>query len=239
MTTKKDIYFSYGISYDGKKISTPIGPMNELLKKGNSKTGAAVKTWSMNQTTCERVCPGCYANYGCYQFKSVKESLAKNTELATNHLEYLEAALRAQCETFKAGTEIRIHAVGDFFSDEYAAMWYRIARDFPQLVFWTYTKRSQYEDLFAGLENANVVKSLVNGQYNFGHCDHVKRLYNELSAAGKNVHICRCGVDDNQHCAGCHKCSISEYVLFIEHSTGYDAKEDPLFAELETIVNNQ
>lgn len=241
-TTKKDIYAKYGINYDTKsqKIETPIGMMREPLKDGNSKTGKAVKTWSMNQTTCPCHCKGCYGDNGCYRFASTIESLRRNTTLAREYLEFLERAIRAQLETLKDGTEIRIHALGDFFSAEYLNMWRRIVRDFPQHVFWTYTKVQAFENAFNEYPNANIVKSIVKGfGFNFGHCDYVIDMYKALKAAGANVHICRCGIDENQHCAGCHMCSDSEYVLFVEHSTAYVAQEDPRYSELVALVESQ
>lgn len=238
--TKKEIYAKYGIVYSNGKIVTPIGVMPELLKVGNSKTGVAVKTWSMSRATCPCHCPGCYADYGCYQFANVKKSLANNTELATKHLDFLNKAIRAQCETFKNGTEIRIHAVGDFFSIDYLNMWRNIAADFSNLIFWTYTKVQAFENAFDDLGNANIVPSIVPGfGFNFGHCDYVIRMYKALIKAGKKVHICRCGIDNNQHCAGCHKCSECDYVLFVEHSTNYKATEDACYNELVSLVETQ
>ena len=236
--SKAAIYNKYGITFKSNKIETPIGPMNELLKKGNTKVGESVKTWSMNTSTCACKCPGCYGETGFYKMANVKRSLDMNTELATKHLDFWKRAIMAQCETLTAGTEIRIHAVGDFFSAEYVQAWREIIKAFPELIFWTYTK-TQFESAFDDLDNANIVKSIVNGKLNFGHCDHIMRTYEELKTAGESVHICKCGVDDNQHCAGCHKCSISKYVLFIEHSTDYKAKDDPLFSALADIINNQ
>ena len=240
--TKAMIYSKYGIVYNAKTgtIETPIGEMKELLKVGNSKTGTKVKTGSMNQTTCPVHCKNCYANFGCYQFANVKESLRRNTEIAREHLDFLDRALRAQLETFKDGTEIRIHAVGDFFNVEYLKMWHDIARDFPNLIFWTYTKVTAFENAFEDLSNANIVKSIVKGfGFNFGHVGYVIDMYNALKELNVRVHICRCGIDENQHCAGCHKCSECEYVLFVEHSTDYVATEDPRYAELVELVENQ
>lgn len=238
--TKAQIYAKYGIYYHKEKIDTPIGTMNELLKVGNSKTGHAVKTWSMSQATCPCHCKGCYANYGCYKFAKVKKSLERNTTIAMEHLEFLNRALRAQCETLKDGTEIRIHAVGDFFSYDYLMMWYGIARDFPNLVFWTYTKVKPFEDAFNGLNNANIVKSVIpNFGFNFGHCGYIIDVYHALIKLGVKVHICRCGIDENQHCQGCGKCSKYDYVLFIEHSTDYVAKEDTRYNEIVELINNQ
>ena len=118
--TKKQIYAKYGIEYVNGKIKTPLGWMCELLKEGNSKVGKKVKTWSMNQTTCKCHCKGCYGDSGFYNMPSVKKSLDRNTQLAREHTEFFRRALFAQLETLPAGTEIRIHALGDFFGDEYA-----------------------------------------------------------------------------------------------------------------------
>lgn len=239
-TTKKDIYAKYGIEYNPKtqKIKTPLGWSRELLKNGNEKVGKKVKTWSMNTSTCCCHCADCYGEKGCYNFPSVKASLEFRTTLARVYMGFLERALTAQCETFKDGTEIRIHVVGDFFCLEYVQMWKRIVKKFPELIFWTYTK-TEYDDAFDKYDNANIVKSIVNGELNFGECSHVMRLYEELKTQGKSVHICRCGVDDEQHCEGCHKCSISEFVLFLKHSTEYVGKDDPLFPAFVEMVNNQ
>ena len=238
--TRKQVYESYGIEYDSKtgKILTPVGWNRELLKRGNTKTGTRVLTWSMNQTTCVCHCKGCYADSGRYKMANVIKSLAVNTEIAKEHMGFLERAIRAQLETMPDGTEIRIHAVGDFFSWEYVCMWHDIVRDFPAMWFWTYTK-TDYESAFDDLQNGNIVRSMVDGAYNFGCCRHVMELYDRLVKRGKRVHICRCGIDDEQHCEGCHKCSESEYVLFVEHSTDYRAKEDPLYGELVELVESQ
>ena len=241
-TTKAMIYARYGIIYNAKTqtIETPIGPVRELLKAGNSKTGKAVRTWSIDRTTCPCICPGCYAGTGFYNTASVQESLRRNTELTRDHLEFVNRAIRAQLETLPAGTEIRIHAVGDFFSGEYLEMWHEIAKDFPSMIFWTYTKVRAFENAFQDLENANIVKSVVPGfGFNFGHCDYVIDMYKALVKLGVKVHICRCGIDPDQHCQGCHKCSECEYVLFVEHSTDYVATEDPRYAELVELVENQ
>ena len=194
----------------------------------------------MNQTTCPVHCKGCYGDSGCYQIPSVQESLRKNTVLAREHLDFLNRALRAQLETLPDGTEIRIHALGDFFSGEHLMMWHEIAKDFPNLIFWTYTKVRAFENAFADLENANIVKSIVPGfGFNFGHCDYVIDMYNALVKLGVKVHVCRCGIDENQHCAGCHKCSECEFVLFVEHSTDYKASEDPRYQEIVDLIENQ
>ena len=58
-------------------------------------------------------------------------------------------------------------------------------------------------------------------------------------AIGKNVYICRCGIDKNQHCTNCKACSNNDYVLFIEHSTEYKAIDDPCYNEIVELINSQ
>ena len=246
--TKAQVYAKYGIRFAGGKIVDPEGNLiSELLKEGNSKTGKKVLTWSMlpgtsECGTCVCDCVGCYAKTGFYCMPSVKESLTKNTRLANDHLDFFRRAVSAQLE-YIGSAEIRIHAAGDFNTknpDAYAKTWHEIAAAFPTCRFWTYTKMTQFEGLFDDLENANIVKSIIPEKgFNFGHCDYILELYAYLKAMKKNVYICRCGIDKNQHCEKCGHCSTADYVLFIEHSTEYDAEKDPLFPVLKALIDSQ
>lgn len=243
--TKKDVYAKYGISYDDGHILYRGTWITELLKEGNSKTGKRVYTWSMlpgTAGTCVCDCDGCYAKTGFYKTTSVNDSLEFNTALVNDDLDFFENAINAQLETLKAG-QIRIHAAGDFNTKEpekYAATWRRIAEKNTSFVFWTYTKMRQFESLFDDLNNANIVKSIINGTgYNFGHCDYIIKVYTMLKNAGANVYICRCGIDKNQHCQDCTHCATCDFVLFIEHSTDYKAEKDPAYNELKAIIDAQ
>lgn len=189
--------------------------------------------------TCCCQCAGCYACTGCYLFKSTKIALARRTFLARVDMEFTERAIMAQIIADKI-KYVRIHAAGDFFNAEYVLMWARIAAANKDVIFWTYTKTSFKEcAIFDALPNCNIVKSLVNGGVNYGKAGYIVRLYKDLVKQGKKVWICRCGVDPDQHCSGCHNCYESEYVLFLEHSTNYKPEEDPDFAEFCEIVNSQ
>ena len=255
---KKQVYKKYGIEYDTKtqKILSPIGWINPLLKNGNTKLGKAVWTWSMLPTnrkythiingqeviidgTCPCHCKGCYATKGNYNFPSCVESLATKTWLARNCMAFVENAIMAQIQA--DGIKLcRIHASGDFFSVEYIDMWKRICKAFPNTAFWTYTKNSFAESAFDGIENINVVKSIIKGfGFNFGHCGYIMQVYKALQEKGIPVYICRCGIDKNQHCTNCKGCSKNEFVLFIEHSTDYKAESDPLFPALRDLIESQ
>ena len=169
-------------------------------------------------------------------------SLAINTYLVNNHLDFAKRAIMAQLEIIERG-EVRIHASGDFNtinSAVYAEMWYEIANKFNSFRFWTYTKIKQYETLFDNLKNANIVKSVLPGiGFNFGTCEYIINAYYTLKDLGQSVYICKCGIDKNQHCEKCGVCATYKYVLFVEHSTNYKAEADPLYAKLCEIVNNQ
>lgn len=255
-TNKKAVYAAHGIRYENGKIESPLGMISPLLIDGNAKLGKGVWTFStlpgavdhsatVNgeavtvRGTCPCTCKGCYAMTGFYRFSSTVNALALRTILARDYVDFTRRAITAQiiADDIKL---LRIHASGDFFSREYVDMWREIAEASPACVFWTYTKVREYESAFDGLDNANIVKSIIPGRgFNFGTCGYILNAYNALVAAGNSVYICRCGVDKNQHCVNCKGCSTHDFVLFIEHSTAYKAEEDPLFPVLREIIEAQ
>ena len=254
---KKEIYAAHGIEFKNGRILAPVfGWIAPLLVNGNAKLGEGIFTWSMLPTndtftveidgkvyaikgTCPCHCPGCYATKGFYNMPSTIKANAVKTILARDYLDFVARAIAAQVEADKIEA-VRIHASGDFFGDEYAAMWRKIAESFPAVKMWTYTKARKYESLFDGLKNANIVKSVIPGSgFNFGHCDYILDTFAKLKKSGASVHICKCGFDKSQHCNKCKGCSENEYVLFVEHSTEYKAEKDAAFPALREIVENQ
>lgn len=255
--TKKSVYARYGIEYQAGKIkSERYGFVNELLIDGNAKIGKGCyhfSTLPTNQTftvqingqeysvkgTCVCNCVGCYATKGNYRFQSTKNSLGIRTLLIREELDFVERAIMAQIEADHVEA-VRIHAAGDFDSREYLGMWTRIVKAFPAVTFWTYTKVKEYEAAFDQFDNANIVKSVIPGMgFNFGHCEYIMKAYEKLTGENKSVHICKCGIDKNQHCTNCKGCSVNEYVLFIEHSTEYQAEKDDKFAALKALIEAQ
>ena len=243
--TKKEIYKIHGIEYKAGKILYHGQWIAELLKEGNSKTGKRVYTWSMTpgkDGTCVCTCEGCYAMTGFYKIENVKESLALNTSIVNNDISFFYNAVSAQLKSIGKG-EVRIHAAGDFNTknpQEYATTWYRIVKENPSFLFWTYTKVKKYETLFDSLPNGNIVKSVIDGiGFNFGHCGYIIDTYKKLKAMNASVYICRCGIDKNQHCENCGHCGKAQFVLFIEHSTAYKAEQDARYQELRELIESQ
>jgi hypothetical protein len=255
---KAMIYNEYGIEYKAGKIYAPVfGWINPLLVNGNSKLGDGVWTFSTLagtreytvqlasgdpltvKGTCICNCDGCYAQTGFYNMPSVQLSNAIKTALARMYPGFIKRAIIAQIKAENISL-VRIHASGDFFGSAYIDAWRAIVYACKNTAFWTYTKNATAEHAFDDLNNINIVKSCIAGYgYNFGKCGYIITLYKALKAAGKNVYICRCGIDKNQHCVNCTGCIKNEYVLFLEHSTSYKAVDDPLYDELKAIIENQ
>lgn len=253
---KSSIYAAFGIQYKGGKILAPVfGWIAPLLINGNAKLGAGVWTWSMlpgtgiftavingrefsERGTCPCNCPGCYAQTGFYRMPSTVRSLVIKTYLARHHVDFMMRAIMAQIIADGIQT-IRVHAAGDFCSPEYVDAWRAIAERFPGVVLWTYTK-TEYETSFDGVDNFNVVRSLVPGcGLNYGHAGYIADTAERLQAAGERVHVCRCGIDPEQHCNACTACAECKYVLFLEHSTAYRAEQDADLPRLRELIEKQ
>lgn len=257
---KKQIYAKYGIKFENGKIEAPLfGFINPLLINGNAKLGKGVWTFStlagtemyhVNigtkekpdymdiKGTCLCDCAGCYAKTGFFRMNSTIKSLAIKTALARLYMDFVKRAIIAQIEADKI-EYCRIHASGEFFNMDYVDMWKEVCTACENCHFWTYTKNREAEQAFDNVKNANIVKSIVPGiGLNFGHCDHVINAYEKLNESGKSVHICKCGVDKNQHCTNCKGCSENEYVLFLEHSTSYKPEADSNWEAFKALVDS-
>lgn len=256
---EKELFKAYGITVESEKLVSPYGLIAPLLKNNNRKVGKKVYTFGLLPTnrlfesefgivpgTCPCTCERGYCTRGCYNFPDNKTGNIIKTLLAYKYLNWVKAAIQAQLEYItekaeKDGTQIyiRIHDTGDFFGIEYVNMWIEIIKLYPGVKFWTYTK-TQFENAFDGLPNANIVKSVIPGiGYNFGHIDYILNAYKQLKATNENVYICRCGIDPEQHCENCSHCATNKYVLFIEHSTEYKAEKDPMFETIKSVINSQ
>lgn len=119
----------------------------------------ALKGLAVNEETGEFVivdtCPGagacktyCYAKKGSYiMFKAVSMKQTQTLNFLLNDPEGFAAMLskeiEAAIEKFKSDNvqiHVRWHDSGDFFSPEYLKMAYAIAREFPSVKFYAYTK---------------------------------------------------------------------------------------------------
>jgi len=246
-----------------------LGKLPLLIIDGNDKIGRRSKKWNTlgvwhfstlpttatfkgvingieleEKGTCPCTCMDkdgkitCYATKGYYSMYGY-DNLVWRTWLIRNDLEFVKNALIAQIKADHIKL-MRYHASGDFDSNEYIEMTKEVVKACPETTFWTYTKNIHAEHAFDEFENANIVKSFIpHFGFNYGHCDYILALYAYLKEKGYSVYICRCGAYDDQHCNNCTACSHNDYVLFLEHSTEYKAKEDPLFPQVKAIIDSQ
>lgn len=191
--------------------------------------------------TCPMTCPGCYGTCGFYRFNSTKYILTMRTRLLRRHPKAYFELVKIQCK-YENVHKLRIHVTGDFIEGE-ADGFRQVLAEFPGIISWTYTKNEGRDDIerLNEMPNCNVVKSVLpNGHgLNYGTVAHVASNYYYLKREGKSVYICRCGIDPNQHCDDCTGCTDHEYVLFLEHSTGYDPTTDYGYDKLVELINNQ
>lgn len=267
-TTKKAIetrlhlkvYGNY-VSIDGVLYPLPLVNGNEKLGvtvwHGSTAPGNGIITADFTEKsgthhnesepgTCPMTCKGCYGLTNNYQYDSTKYYLIMRTKLLRKYPEIYFQLVRIQLET-ESIEKLRIHATGDFIPGE-AKGYYNVLKDFPSIKAWTYTKVSDDHDIetLDTLPNVNVVKSIVPGfGFNFGHVAYIANIFYSLKRAKKSVFICRCGTEDKtkpetiQHCSDCDGCSNHEYVLFIEHSTKYNAKKDYGYSKLVDLIESK
>lgn len=251
---------SHGFKVYGSFVKMSDGELYPLpLVKGNDKLGPAVwhastlptnkdiiaKDDAGNETiekgTCPLTCDGCYGdNKGRYKFNDTKYSLIMRTRLLRRYPATYFLLVRIQL-TYEKIDFVRIHATGDFITGE-ALLWADTLKQFPHIKAWTYTKVKNNDEieLLNSLPNCNIVKSCIPGYgFNFGHNAYIANVYYALKRAGKKVYICRCGIDENQHCSDCTGCSKNDYVLFLEHSTGYKPEKDYGFNKIVSLIENQ
>lgn len=201
---------------------------NHFLKNNNSKLGKGSFIYSFDLPAVVS-CPDsnscyetCYANKSFFVFGTTKKSNTYNYALALNDIEYLEKELKKEIE-FKGIRCIRIHSSGDFFSKEYFLMWCNIAKAFPELKIFTYTKTPDIDKKLIP-SNLNIIDSFIefDGKkyMNFGTYESMKKL-------AKNVKGLLCPITKGNHlkndklkaltCAVCKYCIDKKKPVFIQH----------------------
>lgn len=118
--------------------------MRKLLSKSNSKLKKDnIVSFGL---PAGKTCPGareckkyCYAQKGCFRFKSVVESREYNLEVSKKNcfVDMISEELRGMK---KKPYAVRIHDSGDFYGQKYLDKWIDIAKSMPDILFYAYTK---------------------------------------------------------------------------------------------------
>lgn len=123
--TKKNGYYT-GVVYEWNLPTGHTCPFaDECLVKVNRETGKFENRSKQYK---------CYAA-SAERFPGVRNSRWENFKFT------LEGGTPVIPKNCKA---VRIHASGDFYSQEYFDMWLQVCRDNPNVEFWAYTKSLKY-----------------------------------------------------------------------------------------------
>lgn len=157
--------------------------MGKLIQKGNSKLGNDMAMFNLpaNKQICGRECPGCYAIREQKRYPTVLPARLERFE-ASKQDGFIDI-IKDEIKSLKTQPKhFRIHASGDFYSQEYINSWESVAKEFPKIIFYAYTKRKKDFD-FTTLESLpNVV--IINSF-------HFKGLnYGPLNEAPQGAFIC-------------------------------------------------
>jgi len=196
--------------------------MQKLMSKGNEKLDKTILGWSITPIksclNCSQCKGTCYAVKPYNRYPAVKLAWDRNFELAKSG-EFMKNIID-QLERVNGAVVVRIHVSGDFFSQDYIDAWETIAKIFPDVKFYTYTKVMHMFDFssITSLDNVNIINSIAeDGKPNFGDNDRV----NELVSMGYRV--CPATVKGNDIiCGGNHKnsctlCQTYNKVCFHKH----------------------
>lgn len=191
--------------------------MKKRLTNGNKKVNALLFSLPpiqscMNHSTCAATC---YAVKSYRQYPSVRALWDSNLQLARDNLWELYDSIKAQLLKTKQ-TIVRIHQSGDFISQAYLDMWCVIAREFPDITFYGYTKVDKLLDFsrFDSLGNTNMIRSMIDGNRNYGDLDYISSL-----ATKYNAELCPATMGEDVKCGtSCFKCMVpNTKVVFLQH----------------------
>ena len=144
------------------------------ISETNSKLGCIPSFNLLPMVTCSATaCRTCLKD-GCYAVKNLfrcgydvdknttLKAWTENTVIAKKSVKKLEKEIIKYLQK-KNPHFFRIHSSGDFFSVEYANMWFRIAKKFPETKFLAFTKQwdiiRKMRNKFYKLSNFSLVLS--------------------------------------------------------------------------------
>jgi hypothetical protein len=223
-------------------INNLYAPKNRLTD-GNIKVKAYLFSMPpiqscLNHKSCFK---SCYATKSYTQYPNVKKLWNDNFNLAQNELNHLYSDLKNQC--LKISTQkkhkrvIRIHQSGDFISVEYINLWAKLANEFSNILFYSYTKVLNHSKPFYKaiselntLKNVNIISSLIGNtqKKNYGSKKYALRVAKDTGAKlcpvnsdndNQNIH---CGLERDKrynktNATYCDHCIKQSKVVFIQH----------------------
>jgi hypothetical protein len=116
-----------------------------LLQKGNSKLGKSIYQFNLPaKITCtpSKWCiKNCYACKGLFKVYEDTIQACYNRSYEASKLPSFIDTINQEIKRHPSIKYIRIHASGDFYSNDYISKWYYIAKVNPNVKFLAFTKR--------------------------------------------------------------------------------------------------
>jgi len=202
------------VEYYGDVVYT-----SDPLVFGNSKLGKSIAIFDLlavhSCLNCKSCAKDCYALKAQRMYPTVHDKRAINTYLARSNLGYLKGLI-IESLLLNNPKFVRIHSSGDFLSQAYLDMWVDIAKHFPSIKFYTYTKVDSILDFSEARKVINIVESVLpDGDINFGDLEYIKD-----KSAKYGIPICPVGVTKGKEfkCGeSCTLCMNCKQVLFLKH----------------------
>lgn len=130
-------------SYAQEFMKAPIDELNVVITKGNKKIGRVLNVSLAPIVTCMN-CSGClklcYDIKAILQYKNVAIARAKNYVILMRDRQKYFDEIRSALKHRRTNKYFRWHVSGDIIDVDYFDNMVRIAREFPEFKFWTYTK---------------------------------------------------------------------------------------------------
>ena len=121
---------------------------NSKLKKSSLKHNAKIYTFDIpayKTATGKITCPFakdcikyCYARKGSYTWKNTVLKYESNYKLSKTD-DFVDI-IQDEINRKRKITHIRVHSSGDYYSPEYLKKWLKIAKNNPNIIFYSYTK---------------------------------------------------------------------------------------------------
>lgn len=168
-----------------------------LIQNGNAKLKEAmIPMFNLpaGKQTCGRVCEGCYAVREQERWPSVVLGRERRYQASLDD-SFADNVIKEIGRKRTTPKYFRVHSSGDFYSNDYVKSWVKIAKAYPNIIFFAYSKRFRRFDFteLLQLDNFVLINSMQYGKVNYGR----------LSDAPKGVFVCpdqvgasvRCGID--------------------------------------------
>lgn len=189
--------------------------IGKIVRKGPLR-GYHIFTLSLEERkTCPRSCQhwqSCYGN---------NMPFAKRVDHThPDFLEILEAAVARLCGVRgRKGVLVRLHALGDFYSIEYAYFWQKMLDKFPNLALYGYTAHAP--DTLLGFQigtlNLNIGRAMI--RYSNGGLPEMSTAsIGQVDSCPPNAFVCPEQTGKTLGCDTCGLCwGTKKNVAFLEH----------------------